>query len=281
MKTGKLLASLLAFTAGTLASSAATITAGLNDLIVGFYATGGTGASVNLEVNLGNVSQFYGVSGQLTFSGLSATDLSGTYGANWNTRTDLFWGVVGTTGAASGTSIGSNPVASKTLWAGRAQSTLGVSSSAWTTGSTFAQQGPAGTIAGLYSGLAGSLNGATSTANSTVAATINNTLNGSWSKAEGTTAAAFGFFNPKTSFDNGTNIVGSYAATDLYELQPNSGAATRLGTFALSGDGVLTYGADFSAASVPEPSTYAAILGAVTLGFVAWRRRGQRAPFGK
>jgi hypothetical protein len=278
MKTGKLLTSLLAISAGPLAASAATVSASLNDLIVGFYATGGTGASVNLEVNLGNVAQFYNVSGQITFSGLSATDLSGTYGSNWNTRTDLFWGVAGTTGAASGTTIGGNPIAAKTLWGGQAQTTLGVSSSGWNTGTTFAQQGPAGTIAGLYSGLAGSLNGAISTANSTVAATINNTLNGSWSKAEGTTAAAFGYFNPKTSFDGSTNIVGNYAAMDLYQLQPNSGAATLMGTFALSGDGMLTYGANFSAATVPEPSTYAALLGAAALGFGAYRRRGRRTP---
>jgi hypothetical protein len=41
---------------------------------------------------------------------------------------------------------------------------------------------------------------------------------------------------------------------------------------------MLTYGANFSAATVPEPSTYAALLGAAALGFGAYRRRGRRTP---
>ena len=274
MKTKILLAALLALSGGALTVPAVTITAGTNDLILGFYATGGTGAATNLEVDLGSVSQFYNVSGTLALPGLSVSDLSATYGANWFNRTDLFWGVVGTTGAATGTTIGGNTIAAKTLWGGRAESTLGLQSTPWSAGSTFAQQGPANTIATMYTGALGSLNGATATANSATAALIDNTLAGSWSKQEGSTASAFGFFNPKSLFDNGTPGNGG-VVTDLYELQPGSGAGSYVGSFALNANGLAFSGsaAGAGAAAVPEPSTYAALMGVAALGVAAIRRR--------
>ena len=61
----------------------------------------------------------------------------------------------------------------------------------------------------------------------------------------------------------------------LYELQPTvsgTAAAVDLGTFTLSSTG-LTFSA------IPEPSAYAAVLGALTLGFVMIRRRTRAAAF--
>ncbi len=278
MKTKTLLAAaLITLGAGVVPASAVTITAGLNDLVLGFYATGGTGATTNVEVNLGNVSQFYGVTGSVGLSGFKTADVVSAYGSNWFNRTDLFWGVVGTTGSAVGTTINSSSIAAKTLWGGRAELTLGLQSTPWNRGSTFAQQGPANTIATLYSGAIGSLNGATA-GTSTTAALIDSTLNGSWSKQEGTNASAFGYFNPKSLFDNSTPGNGG-VVTDLYELQPGSGAGTYLGSFSLNASG-LSYSGDVGSAAtaaIPEPSTYAAIVGALALGFVALRRRNLRA----
>jgi len=55
----------------TPAVHAQTVTASLDDLILGFRAAGGTGAGVNLEVDLGSVSNFYnGASSTLTLSNL-------------------------------------------------------------------------------------------------------------------------------------------------------------------------------------------------------------------
>ncbi len=277
MKTKNLFAALLVLAGSALTTSAVTITAGANDLILGFYATGGTGATTNVEVDLGNVSQFYSVSSPFTVTGLNVADLSSAYGANWMNRSDLFWGVAGTTGSATGTTIGGNAIAAKTLWAGKTEATFGIQSTAWARGSTFAQQGPANTIATLYSGGLGSLNGATATANSSTAALVDNTLAGSWSKQEGNNAAAFGNFT-KNLFDNATPANFGQAA-DLYELQPGSGAGTYIGSFGLNANGLVFAGnpADTAATTVPEPSTYAAILGAVTLGFVVVRRRVQRS----
>jgi len=64
-----------------------------------------------------------------------------------------------------------------------------------------------------------------------------------------------------------------YSALDLYGYA-NSGASvntTFLGTLALTQGGELF----FTAAAIPEPSTYGMILGAAALGFVMIRRRKQ------
>src|ERR1017187_4474569 len=76
----------------TPAVRAGTVSAQLDDLILGFRASGGTGAGVNLEVDLGSISNFYnGASSSLNLSNLVIQDLIDTYGANWASRTDLFW----------------------------------------------------------------------------------------------------------------------------------------------------------------------------------------------
>jgi len=56
----------------------------------------------------------------------------------------------------------------------------------------------------------------------------------------------------------------------LWELAPGTGAGTLLGTFNLDSTGLT-----FTVAAIPEPSTYAAILGLATVSFVAIRRRKQ------
>src|SRR5271157_5793059 len=80
---------------------AGTVSAQVNDLVLAFYATGGTGAGVNLEVDLGSMSNFYdGANSGLTLSNLVSQDLIDAYGAGWSTRTDLWWGAAATDGNA-------------------------------------------------------------------------------------------------------------------------------------------------------------------------------------
>ena len=102
----------LALTAS--AMSAATITAGVNDLILGFRAASGTGAASNLEVDLGNINSFttLAAGGTIDFSSrLSATDLNATFGT-FN-RTTVTFGVAGTTGNSAG---GPNGQVANTVW---------------------------------------------------------------------------------------------------------------------------------------------------------------------
>jgi hypothetical protein len=93
---------------------------GIGDLILGFRVTDntGTGATSNLEVDFGNMSQFTSLapgttltlSTPTTGTGLSLADLTSTYGANWNTRTDLAWGLIAATGRTGTSGVSGFPL---------------------------------------------------------------------------------------------------------------------------------------------------------------------------
>jgi hypothetical protein len=87
---------------------------------------------------------------------------------------------------------------------------------------------------------------------------VYNTIGGSGTWAGGETSVV------------ATTTTGS--SLTLYQLVAG-GAATKLGTFTLT-DVSSVWGLTFTPfTAIPEPSTYAAILGAVTVGFVLIRRR--------
>src|SRR5262249_42088911 len=113
----------------------------VGDLILGIRATGAPGQTLNLEVDLGVMSQFYNASPGSMFAlpGLSVQDLVNTYGASWASRTDLWWGAVATAGRISGTPDGHAPVG--TLWA-----TAPDGSPAWDRRSVFSQNNASSTI---------------------------------------------------------------------------------------------------------------------------------------
>jgi len=272
---------------------ASVVSASLNDLILGFSATDATqgdGTNVNLEMDLGNVGQYYSLPSNTSFQVANlGVDLAAAFDGIWDTRTDLFWGIAGTTGSATGTTINSTTIAAKTLWAGKVESTAGVQSTPWNRAVSFTQQNPANSIATLYSSATGSLNGKTALSDNPKAALLDNSIQGSWSQQEGSTTttptptAPFGGyagFNPGSSFQTSTNfssIAGSFAVLDLYELQPGSGAGTYIGSFGLNSSGILEFSntaSFFSAeAAIPEPETYAVLLGAMALGGAFMRRR--------
>jgi len=224
------LASVALLTTGVRAQ---TVTTSLDDLILGFYATGTPGQTLNLEVDLGDMSNFYNATGSFPLPALAVQDLVNTYGADWNTRTDLFWGAVSTTGRAAGTADGHAPVG--TLWA-----TAPDGSPAFNRGSVFAQKAASPNIeAMIVAGADGSLYGASSTANSADAAVIDASLPGSWTAQDSKTlGTSFGYFNP--TVDNTANIpAGGQVVSDLYELQPTNASGVA-GT--LLGELVLTQG---------------------------------------
>lgn len=216
---------------------AQTVTAQLGDLILGFRAGGGTGSAVNLEIDLGSISNFYnGANRGLTLSNLVTQDLIDAYGADWSTRTDLFWGAAATDGTAQ---ADPNGKPASTLWASSAPANPAPS-----TQTSGVQGNAAAKIAGLYTLGSGSLNGAPSTTNSSEAADINSSLTGSWSVQE-TSGNSFGLFNPKID-----GQVCCVSTLDLYELQPSNfphPAGTLIGTLLLTQSGI-----SFQAA-VPDP----------------------------
>jgi hypothetical protein len=246
------------------------------DILLGFRAAGGTGATTNLEVDLGSISTLKSVVGTVTLTNLLSTGPDGAnginsiYGSSWATRSDLFWGSTGTVFG----SAGPDGELVKTVF-GTAQapsSTLDGTSTTtpWTEFSSTGASAPSAQIQQLYNqfGVFGTVVGSSYQ-------TANNTT-GSWSVQEpGGGAIAFKAFNPESTFENTTNITGAFVASDLYELDPGhvGSPSTFLGTLSIFANGNV----DFSTpVAIPEPSVYAAILGAACLGFVAIRRRKQQ-----
>jgi len=251
MKMNKLTVAALAFAAIGLASTAASaqnVSAGSNDLILGFQIASGTGSNTNLEVDLGSYSLFT-TSAQLTLTQLSLSDLTSTYGSSWsNASTGVNWSVAGVT-----------PTTNNFY----ATSTTSIKTAS---GSTLA--GPDGQI----SSLAGGLNGNPQTANSTAASAI-----GSNATPASTLPTSYTSLEAGNGYGYIPNAETTGANTDeLYKFAPGVKvggvfpAAVDLGTFSLSSGGVLTFNG--SAAAVPEPSAYALGICAVLLFLVLKRR---------
>jgi len=235
------------------APAARAVPAAAGDLILGFKATGGLGADINLEVNLGPASDFYGAAaGSVTvLTKLAVADLADTYGSDWATRGDLFWGVAGTTGVAA---VGSKPA--RTIWVSRPEATPGTASTPWLRGSVFTLQVPSNTISTLYTGAPGSIDRYTATANSAFSSKTLAAETGSWTAQETfTPGVSFRYFNPSvmnalntfpaanSSYD-GT----AYTVLDLWEVQPGAAgaAATLVGGIGLNSAGKLVFSTDIT-----------------------------------
>jgi hypothetical protein len=261
-------------------SAQSAVTAVRGDLILGFRAAGGQGASLNLEVNLGAASLYYGAAPGTSFpvTGLNPADLVSTYGAGWASRADLSWGIAGTTGisAVSG-------VPARTIWASRGETTPGTPSTAWIRGTTAAQQNPSNTIYTLYTGAPGSLSNATQ-AGSPVSAVVDTNLTGSWTAQEDFLAGvSFQYFNPSVLGDAGEmpatpaiyDGVNGYNVLDLFEVRPSTTSglsSTLVGAFGLNSSGQIVFSTNPGVfAPVPEPATTFTAAGAIAA--LLFRRR--------
>lgn len=163
----------------TSAKGQATSSAG--ELILGFRASGGSGNTTNYVVDLGDAAVLRDQSSvqTLALTGVG-TDLSTIYGANWATRTDLFWGVVANTGNFS--VVNSDPVS--TLYATMAEATNGTIVTGWERNSVSTQSATTNYIAGARTGFnAGStvFNSATISA-STIARVQPTSASNSWTR---------------------------------------------------------------------------------------------------
>lgn len=262
---------LLAF-AGVLlvapAMKAATVAYSSDDLLLGFRATSGTGATSNYLVDLGQASLFTGAAGSTIYNLSSSplgnaignlnADLVATYGANWATSGLVTYGIVGSTGQLSG--VGSDP--KKTLYATAQETQSGAAgtpqSTPWNSSGQIgltAQSNAAGKIGGSSS-LASAYNGQTSTANSAFGIVEATASPNSWSSFQA--SPAFGAFNPTVS-DSVSNTL------DLYTNQFTSNPFNFVGNFHLSQTGDLTF------ESAPEPGR--AVLLSFGLAAALFRRR--------
>ena len=272
IKTKNLLTTLVVAGITAFASQASATTYVAGDLLLGFRASGGTGASSNLIVNLGQADTVYR---DATSNILSVVDigtlLTSTYGAGWDTRADLFWGVVGVRSSApSGAAVDGDPV--RTIYATAAQTGTPVpgesgNSTPWNVsgGTTRA------TIASNIVGFAGNFDAASAAVTNT--AVMPNNVGSTWSTQNNGTNS-FGFAGVvEDNFGGGA----AGAALDLYRIlntntgasptNPTVGLGVWEGTFTISDTGVV----GFSVTSVPEPSR--ALLAGLGLAGIAFRRR--------
>lgn len=236
--------SLLALFAGAacIAPAAHAATSAEGDLFLGFRATGGTGATKNVVINLGSYSQFTSGSAPTTLSlGTVGADLTAIYGASWNTRTDLFWGIAGATSAFN--AMGVEPA--KTLFATRARTAPATQSTPWSRQSSTAQ----GTTLSKVTSMMSAFNTSAASGGATNGVQQNKTDTNSWGSYQtgGTVAnsgpapgIAFAAFNPA--------VDGTPAATlDLYRLRPSTASAPAgtagdlLGTLTINASGVVTF----------------------------------------
>jgi len=265
----------------TTASFAATTTdtLGAGELLLGFYSsTGSNGATnVNMMVNLGSFQNFDKNDGATTtFSSALVSDLAATFGANWNTRSDISWAV---TGAVEVTPIAGLP--RNTIFATSPRATVSSNPTPIASNTDAALATPRTQVASIK----GYYNSLTTTANSTVTV-VGDAANAGSMSARQNTAPTVQFGPTNNNLTTNTSISDFYGLVSTNGTAPSGVAidstgvsyiqgTNYLGYFTLSSTG-LTYTASGTSA-IPEPSSFAVIGGLAALGYVASRRRNTKA----
>jgi hypothetical protein len=239
----------------TLHSTKAALSYTPGDLFLGFRAQGGTGASKDYVVNIGQFSLY--TSGASFTVGNYGSDLSSSslFGSSWNTNrgegNNVFWGVIGTPFNNDGdarTIYVSEPSSSSTVFTGRSPNTS------------------LGTINLIQSVGNGYLNNnGTVSATNPAALTQNVGDQNSWAS----------FYQGNLDFNRfdeteGNFILGTSSADaklNLYQINPINGQdPTLLGSFTINDSGVVTFTA------VPEPSTWL-LMGTALSALVLFKSR--------
>jgi hypothetical protein len=272
MKINKLYTSVAAGLLLAAASASAQIPGVFNDVIVGF-----TNQATNIEINLGTSLQADGP-GTYNLGNFNSilSDATTGFGSSWASNSSLTFGAIGSVGSTTTGSLGLNGDPKGTAYVTSAWTsttgTLGVQNSVspYSGGATLTSS-KLNTIAANVSTVMSAMTDAQATVViAGKAVSMPTTTSGSWdSKAN--LGAAFGSFDKSLFSNSVTNVgTGSFVAEDLYKFSP-SAAPVFIGTLSLDTSGNLTF------TVVPEPSTYAAILGVMTMGIVMIRRRRSSA----
>ncbi len=240
---------LLALAGMAFNASAATTAYSDGQLLLGFRATGGTGATKELVLNLGSYTTLN--ASNIAALGSIGTDLSATYGASWNTRADLFWGVIGINNGVSGD-----------VFASAAQSPFGTHPGPYQNVGYFSNQA----AVGLVQSVGQSYAGRTSGTNAKVAIETNTDSN-PWDLA----LRDLGGFTSDfidTSFSGGvaTNAIDLFRYLGA-DAQAGNNAAN-VGAFTFNSSGQLA----FAASAVPEPGRASLLIIGIA-GAVLRRRR--------
>lgn len=248
-------------------AAAQTTTANDGDLILSLRASSGTGFGTDYEVDLGAASLYFGVAPNtvpFTVSGVSVTDLSATFGSSWSTRSDLYWGIIGSSGYS-----GALSEPAYTIWASSAEGTSGAPSTPWSRGSQSAQALTDSYVASVYDGFRGSPVAGSQAATIKPASSPNSFEMASHDPNED--IGTFGAYYPSIEGTASTGL-------DLYGMEYGTRAG---GTIGADGDRIGTFYFDgnnnnaLTFASVPEPGT-CVLLGAGGLAALWLRGRSFR-----
>ena len=234
-------------------SQAANAATHLNgDIFLGVHASGGAGSNKNYMIDIGQASTFESGNSVLTVVDVGA-DLSflfggpGSSGGPWYTRSDVSWGITGTTGA---TAVGSDPA--KTLFASRQQVPAGTQSTPWTRQSNTTQGG----ITSAEVSLGTAYDNAPSTGLVAPKAVVQaNPSANNWASyqpggSNSDSGSSFSFFNGgiEATFDPGTGTSGTATSIlDFYRTKPATNfnetdtPGDYLGFFYLNDSGVLKF----------------------------------------
>lgn len=241
-----------------------------NDIFLGVRAAGGVGGSSTLLVNLGQYSTFASQQTNndpyttIALGGLGdlGADLVATFGANWNTRSDVQWGIFGRSSSGLVITYGS-----------REQTTPGTVGEAWPIQDQTARTATSSAIGSVLNSTGGYRN-STATLNSAFATVQANSGQASsyafQTGTAGTTdfGSLSGWGTIEGNFGNGV----SGTALDLYKFYATDGtgltdSVTSPGFFTFSNSGTLSF------TSIPEPS--AALMGAAGVFMLLTNRRRQ------
>jgi hypothetical protein len=221
------------------------------DLMLVFRKTGfdgtGTVGSYVFEVDIGQASTYYGAALGSTIP-ITAYSASSQLSTVFDDLNDLSWSVGGCVPAAGDSGDPSKPA--NTLWVTDPRPAPGTSNPAWVRKSTYSQAGPDSHIDAI---LVNALKYAGLTTNSTYNTSTSLAIPvGEGDDATGSLGALGNYQGTFTGDGEGLNDVenttsatfttaGLTSQSDLYELQPGSGAGTYLGYFELGTDGSLTF----------------------------------------
>jgi hypothetical protein len=237
------------------------------DIVLGFQATGGQGASTSLYFNLGSSTAIRD-NPNIGLLGNISTDLVATYGANWFTRTDLYFGAFGNRENGSTTT---NPGSPPAIEAGR---TAYVSSPTLVIGGAGLRAALSNASLGApltqYAGMRTNLTDATNPTAIVDSGSGNNvalqaddgslTFDNSWTDRVTTPGNAFGAFSGiEQVFGPGTDP----KLLDIQRMAPST-ASTWETTVSISSTGAVSL--------IPEPSSGLLALGAATLCVLRRRR---------
>ena len=261
---------------GMNASAAVIYNAG--DLLLGFHTNGGEGSNKSYVFNLGPAYEYRNTPTKLVTSSDLSVDLIATFGSNWFSRTDLYWGIAAVrdpAGSGANTVVNGDPRAA--IYISKDASAAGAST-AWDLPQSSATSSPttvsvATSIATMQSGFQGKTETATSGGRGTVQ-TEDTSIN-SWDEFNPVNGAAFGGF--LTGGVQAPLGGGAVEYLDLYRLlgrgnaaaTPNTSAGDGLfvTSFAITSSGIIT--------TIPEP-TSAMLLGLGVAATALRRRRHAR-----